>query len=95
MVKSGNGSPPRCAVNVLRCYRGEVPYERLQGLDPRHVSRPALRETPELIEDIKWNIKTYEPRVQYDRTNMRRLALGLMHEGDFEGIVRVLDNGGD
>ena len=95
MVKSGNSSPPRCALNVLRCYRGEVPYERLKGLDPRHISRPSERETPELIEDIRWNLRTYEPRVKLDRVNMRKTAIAIIENGDFESVVRIIDNGGD
>lgn len=93
MVKSGNSSPPRCVMNILRTYRGEVPYERLKGLDPRHISRPALTETPELIEDISWNIKTYEPRAELDSVNLRRTATAVITNGDFESIVRIFDNG--
>ena len=89
MVKYGNSEPSRCVYNILRTYRGEVPYERTKGLDPRHYSRPSMTETPELFEDVKWNIRTYEPRVILDRINMVE-ALSKALEGDYEGIVRLI-----
>ena len=91
MLKSGNGSPPRCVLNILRTYRGEVPFERTKGLDPRHLSRPSLTETPELMEDIKWNIGTFEPRVKLDRINLVEMA-SAAQTGDFETVVRLIDN---
>ena len=40
MRASGNGAPQLCANNLLQLVRGEVPYERVKGLDPRIVGQP-------------------------------------------------------
>ena len=37
MRANGNGAPNVCASNLLRLIRGEVPYERIKGLDPRMI----------------------------------------------------------
>ena len=90
MVKSGNGSPPRCVYNILRTWRGEVPYERLKGLDPRHIGKPASTEIVELMADIEWNIETYEPRVDVSRINLREVAANVTANGDFDVITRLI-----
>lgn len=90
MVKSGNSSPPRCVYNLLRTYRGEVPYERLKGLDPRHIGKPSSTEMTALIADIEWNIETYEPRVDVARINLRQVASSVTANGDFDAITRLI-----
>lgn len=64
MRAKGNGAPQVCANNLLRLFRGEVPYERVKGLDPRTVDLPVLSATPKLRQDADWLIDTYEPRAQ-------------------------------
>lgn len=62
MRASGNGNPQICAHNLLCLFRGEVPYERVKGLDPRMIDRPISTAEMELKQDAKWLIETYEPR---------------------------------
>ena len=62
MKASGNGNIAVCVHNLLRTYRGEVPYERLKGLDPRLIDRPTQSVLPEVQQDARWLIETYEPR---------------------------------
>ena len=90
MVKSGNSSPPRCVYNMLRTWRGEVPYERLKGLDPRHIGKPASTEIAALMADIEWNVETYEPRVDVSRINLREVAANVTANGDFDVITRLI-----
>ena len=33
MKASGNGTPQTCVQNLLKTTRGEVPYERIKGID--------------------------------------------------------------
>lgn len=66
MRASGNGTPAVCANNLLRMVRGEVPFDRVKGLDPRLVDRPLSAVSEELEADAEWLIETYEPRVQLD-----------------------------
>lgn len=90
MVKSGNSSPSRCIFNILRTYRGEIPYERTKGLDPKHIGRPASTELSKLIQDIAWNIEQFEPRVDVDRVNLREVANAVTANGDFDLIARLI-----
>lgn len=90
MVKSGNSSPTRCVYNLLRTWRGEVPYERLKGLDPKHIGKPSATEIAALMADIQWNIETYEPRVDVARINLREVAANVTGNGDFDVITRLI-----
>ena len=64
MMAKGNGAPQVCVNNLLRLFRGEVPYERVKGLDPRTVDRPALVADAQLRQDADWLVETYEPRAE-------------------------------
>lgn len=63
MRSSGNGNPDVCANNLLQCFRGEVPFERVKGLNPRMIDRPISEAVPEIQQDAEWLLETYEPRV--------------------------------
>ena len=60
MRASGNGDVAVCVHNLLRMVRGENPYERTKGLDPRLIDRPV--EEAEVAQDAEWCIENYEPR---------------------------------
>ena len=66
MKANGNGNPQTCAENLLKCTRGEVPYERLKGLDPSIIDQPAKDAAANLRRDIDWLVGTYEPRISAD-----------------------------
>lgn len=63
MRSNGNGNPEVCAGNLLQMVRGEVPYERVKGLNPRLVDRPISEAEAEVQQDAEWLLETYEPRV--------------------------------
>ena len=62
MRATGNGTPQVCANNLFRLFRGEVPYERVKGLDPRLYDKPFVTADTQLRQDADWLIETYEPR---------------------------------
>ena len=64
MMSKGNGTPQVCVNNLLRLARGEVPYERVKGLDPRMFDRPFLAADAQLRQDADWLVETYEPRAE-------------------------------
>lgn len=64
MRASGNGAPEVCVNNLLRLFRGEVPYERVKGLDPRIIDRPVTAADMQLRQDADWVVDTYEPRAE-------------------------------
>ena len=70
MRASGNGSIKVCAGNLLRIYRGEVPYERTKGLDPRMFDKPTETVRPEVQQDARWLLETYEPRAAVENVNI-------------------------
>lgn len=63
MRSNGNGAPGVCANNLLQITRGEVPFERVKGLDPRMIDRPMSEAESEIRQDAEWLLNTYEPRV--------------------------------
>lgn len=70
MQANGNGDPQTCVGNLLRLTRGEVPFERLKGLDARLIDRPVSIAADELRADAEWLIENYEPRVSLDDINI-------------------------
>lgn len=66
MVRQGNSEPERCAQNLLRITRGEVPYDRIRGIDGHIIDSPAVAVVPEFKDDATWMLNTYEPRVEVD-----------------------------
>ena len=70
MRATGNGNPALCAANLLRLFRGEVPYERVKGLDPRMIDRPSGDMKASLQQDGEWLLENYEPRVSVKAINI-------------------------
>ncbi len=62
MRDKGNGDINVCTNNLLRMFRGEVPFERLKGINPRLIDRPTVEAIPEIQQDAEWLLETYEPR---------------------------------
>ena len=62
MRASGNGRPEVCAANLLRISRGEVPFDRVRGLDAALIDAPVSRFS-DAAADAEWVLSTYEPRV--------------------------------
>lgn len=72
MRANGNGAPELCANNLLRMMRGEVPFERVKGLDPRLVDKAMTDAQTEIEADAEWVIGTYEPRVQFNGVSISK-----------------------
>ena len=63
MKSNGNGNPRTCAENLLKCFRGEVPYERLKGLDATIIHSPSVESVQRIMQDADSLIDSFEPRV--------------------------------
>ena len=70
MKAKGNGSPEQCVENLLLIVRGEVPFERLKGIDATLTDRPGEEAAPLLEADAEWLVETYEPRVSLGSVSM-------------------------
>lgn len=64
MRAAGNGDTAVCVNNLLRLFRGEVPYERVKGLDPCIIDQPIRSSDPTFRQDADWLIDVYEPRAK-------------------------------
>ena len=80
MKASGNGAPEICVQNLLKTIRGEVPYERIKGID-----RTAATD---LAADVEFLVETYEPRVQLSDSDLKAMTA---QAGDFE-LRASIDN---
>lgn len=70
MLASGNANENVCVNNLLRIVRGEVPYDRLRGLDGRNIDRPASEAEAAIIDDARWALGIYEPRVEAESVDV-------------------------
>lgn len=66
MLAKGNSNPEICVQNLLKTVRGEVPYERIKGIDRTIFDAPSKDAANDLAADAEFVIKTYEPRVNVD-----------------------------
>lgn len=91
MRSKGNGAPKVCANNLLRMVRGEIPFERIKGLDPRLVDRPLTGSRVDLESDAAWLIGTYEPRVEINGVGV---AQADTEHGDFRVQANIIEKEG-
>ena len=81
MKASGNGAPETCVQNLLKTIRGEVPYERIKGIDRTLIDKPSETAATDLAADVEFVVETYEPRVQLSDSDLKVLTA---QTGDFE-----------
>lgn len=89
MLKSGNGEPKKCVENLISLTRGEVPFDRVRGIDARIIDSPAEEAALDLQQEARWNIETYEPRVNADKTVINTVEAGA---GNFKLEIDVSEN---
>lgn len=82
MRAHNNGDKAVCVQNLLVIIRGEVPYDRLRGLDPRIIDKPAADAVAQAVQDAEWMLEVYEPRAIIDR-------IYATHEDAPEGVFGV------
>ena len=89
MKASGNGAPQICVQNLLKTVRGEVPYERIKGIDRTLIDKPSATAEPDFVTDVEFVIETYEPRVQFNSAEINALAAKF---GGFELKTQITNN---
>lgn len=89
MRASGNGEVGVCAENLLKIVRGENPYERVKGINPRSIDRPAMDAEAEIIQDAEWCINTYEPRASLEGVTVEGVN---SPGGDFRIIAKISES---
>lgn len=91
MLEKGNSNVMVCIGNILRTVRGEVPYERLMGINPYIIDMPSKYAAVDMTEDVEWLISTYEPRANLKSVELQSLVA---QTGDFL-IKAKLNRGGN
>ncbi len=86
MRATGNGDKNVCVQNLLATIRGEVPYDRIQGLNARTVDKPAADAADEIQQDAAWMLKTYEPRATVQSI---QVSLGDTAGGEFAVTAEI------
>ena len=86
MKASGNAAPETCVQNLLKTIRGEVPYERIKGIDRTLIDKPSGTAANDL--DVEFVVETYEPRVRLSSSDLVALVA---QTGDFE-LRASIDN---
>ena len=88
MKASGNAAPETCVQNLLKTIRGEVPYERIKGIDRTLIDKPSGMAANDLAADVEFVVETYEPRVRLSSSDLVALVA---QTGDFE-LRASIDN---
>ncbi|OUO32344.1 early E1A protein [Olsenella sp. An293] len=92
MLSTGNSAPQVCALNLLRTFRGEVPYARTKGIDRSLIDIPATKSW-RVDADAEWVIDSYEPRVTLDEVRMAASA-DAGAAGDLSAVAMLTDRQG-
>lgn len=71
MKSSGNGNAAQCVANLIATFQGEVPYQRLKGMDPRLIDENLITSEPKVKNHATWLIENYEERVTVNDINVR------------------------
>ena len=82
MRAKGNGDVLVCVSNLMRTFRGEVPYERVKGIDPRMIDKLTSIVHPIVQEDVEWLIDTYEPRADVE-------SISTSQDGGYDGGLLI------
>lgn len=91
MKASGNGASGQCVKNLLRITRGEVPYDRIKGLDASVIDAPVAQIAPLVEADAVWMVCIYEPRVQVVGATLSDMQA---RNGQFIIDVQTIPKGG-
>lgn len=85
MKAKNNGTPSQCVDNLIKIVRGEVPMDRVRGINPRFIDSPSESNISELKEDIEWLVDTYEPRANLTDVDINEIV----NNGDFKIKVEM------
>lgn len=70
MKASGNGNVAQCVANLIATYQGEVPYQKLKGMDPSVIDENLITSEPKIKNHATWLIENYEERATVNDINV-------------------------
>lgn len=84
MLSKGNGNAEVTSQNLVRTVRGEVPYDRIRGIDISYTDRPTSEVRTDVVNDVFETLEDYEPRV-----DIKNIDLEQSGNGSFNIILEV------
>lgn len=84
MLSKGNGNAEVTSQNLVKTVRGEVPYDRIRGIDISFTDRPASEVRTDIVNDVFETLEDYEPRVDVKNIDLEQTA-----HGSFNIILEV------
>ena len=76
MLSKGNGNAEVTAQNLVKTVRGEIPFDRIRGIDISFTDRPAAEVKTDIINDVIETIEDYEPRVDIKNIDINQNGNG-------------------
>lgn len=70
MKSSGNGNTAQCAANLIATFQGEVPYQRLKGMDTAFLDKNIIEASPQVKNHASWLLENYEERASVNDINI-------------------------
>ena len=71
MEAKGNGNKETCTRNLMRLFKGEVPYFRGKGINHANIDRPVTTVIARLATETRKMIEKYEPRAEVDNVTVK------------------------
>ncbi|MFR7829178.1 MAG: early E1A protein [Eubacterium sp.] len=76
MLSQGNGNAEVTSQNLIKIIRGEVPYDRIRGIDVSYIDRPVEIVKDDVENDVIETLEDYEPRVDVQDVNLEQTSDG-------------------
>ena len=76
MLSQGNGNAEVTSQNLIKIIRGEVPYDRIRGIDVSYIDRPVEIVKDDVENDVIETLEDYEPRVDIQDVNLEQTSDG-------------------
>lgn len=76
MLSKGNGNAEVTSQNLVKTIRGEVPFDRIRGIDISYTDRPAAEIRNEVINDVFETLEDYEPRADVKNIDLQQAGDG-------------------
>ena len=73
----------------MNTVRGECAYDRVKGINARIIDMPAEEAEFEAQEDARWNVETYETRIDVEEVGVN-VEIG--PEGEFSIELEIAES---
>lgn len=76
MLSKGNGNAEVTSQNLVKTIRGEVPFDRIRGIDISYTDKPASEVQTEIVNDVFETLEDYEPRADVKNIDLQQAGDG-------------------